>query len=699
VLLRRPLAVAACLGIVAATVGAGATHAVAAPVEGKAAHVDVARGSLLQLATDVVPNLAKLTPTGPADPDQRMQVIVAIANPNTAAAQTYLHEVSDPTDALYRHFLTPAEYGQRFGVSADQTADVISRLTAGGMRVDDVTAGGDAITATGTVAAVEKTFAVSEDHYLSNGYDFIANTTGPTLWSADDVETVIGLNTLQRYLTPGQTAKLSGVKQPADSGVSGPIPTSTTVFDLRKLYDIPATATGAGQGITIIGEGDPTIPISDLAKFETEYGLPTTTPTVNCVDKNSRGVGDCGTDTSGNGEWDIDFQSSTAMAPKATLTLDFSQSLGDTDLDNAFLYWINDKNGTRQASASEGVCEEGPLNSVVDDPNDPANSNETEGTGEALGDNQEPVLHTAFLQAALEGRTMFASTGDTGNTCGAIIVGPIGAGNGVIYNGVPNTIDYPAADPYVVAVGGTEVYPNELSSDSSACAEDTGTEGNGSTPASFPASTMAYPDCTENGWEYSGGGIASYLDEGDYAASDGVTKVPCLLEPDATTLQPGPDTNCRETPDVSAQSGGLLDGMAIVSGGSDSTGSGTSLAAPMWQGMWTDIQSAADPTTAPNGFGFADETIYKLATNATTYAADFHDVTVGLNPLPAGTGYDNVTGWGTPNVAGIITDANLEGPQVVTAELPEAPLALLLPLAGLAAVGAGYGVRRRRRSA
>ena len=557
-----------------------------------------------------------------------------------------------------------------FGVSADQTADVENRLTSQGLRVDAVSAGGDAITVTGTVAQMESAFQVTEKHYVSNGFDFIANTTGPTVWSSDGVFTVIGLDTLQRYSQP----KVPGQASTPAANVPAPVAVNSSIALLDTLYDEPAATTGKGQKLTVIGEGDPSVPIADLRDFEAANKgqdgkvLPTVPVIMNCVDKNAAGVGDCGTDTSGNGEWDIDFQASTGMAPDIdSLTLDFSQSLGDTDLDNAFLHWINDPNGSLQASASEGVCEQTPANAATD-MNNAANSNETEGTGEALGDNQEPVIDGGLLQAALEGRTLFASTGDTGDTCGAIIVGPIGAGNGVIYNGAPS-VDYPAASAWATAVGGTEIYKNES--------------------AATPSTTY-----TEEAWPYSGGGTSMYIAAAPYALANSASLGICVSSPDGSTGNTG--KQCRGTADVSAQSGGLLDGYPIYSDGSASTGAGTSLAAPLWQGMWARIQSGA--TNAPKGFGFANQTIYTIAYNATTYASDFHDITVGANPLPTMTGWDYPTGWGTPDVAHILADANKAGPQATAPPTPEAPLAALIPLVG-AAAGVTVMVRRRRRRA
>ena len=63
-------------------------------------------------------------------------------------------------------------------------------------------------------------------------------------------------------------------------------------------------------------------------------------------------------------------------------------------------------------------------------------------------------LDTILSEAAAEGRTLFASSGDTGSQCSAVI--------GV--NGVPagvTDVNYPASSPYAVGVGGTSILSPE----------------------------------------------------------------------------------------------------------------------------------------------------------------------------------------------------------------------------------------------
>jgi hypothetical protein len=69
--------------------------------------------------------------------------------------------------------------------------------------------------------------------------------------------------------------------------------------------------------------------------------------------------------------------------------------------------------------------------------------------------------------------------------------------------------------------------------------------------------------------------------------------------------------------------------------------------------MWADVLS-----TAPAGatYGFANPSIYAIAKDPARYGAAFTDITAGANGLnPALVGYDYVTGFGVPRLAGLIT--------------------------------------------
>jgi subtilase family serine protease len=83
---------------------------------------------------------------------------------------------------------------------------------------------------------------------------------------------------------------------------------------------------------------------------------------------------------------------------------------------------------------------------------------------------------------------------------------------------------------------------------------------------------------------------------------------------------------------------------------------GTSCSSPQFAG----IVALADQV-AGHGLGPINNTLYTLASNPADYAADFYDVTTGNNQgdpdvtgFPATTGWDPVTGLGTPNAANLV---------------------------------------------
>jgi kumamolisin len=173
------------------------------------------------------------------------------------------------------------------------------------------------------------------------------------------------------------------------------------------------------------------------------------------------------------------------------------------------------------------------------------------------------------------------------------------AGNG------GTSVDFPASDPYTTGTGGTSL---SLSS------------------------TGAWSK--ETAWSGSGGGVSSYFPTPSYQ----------------TSVNSG---GYRAVPDVAADADPST-GWAIYTQGAWYEFGGTSAAAPNWA-AFTAIYDSEAKAKARSAFGYANSTIYALASSS-KYGTAFHDVTSGSNgAYSAGTGYDEVTGWGSYNGAGFLS--------------------------------------------
>lgn len=271
---------------------------------------------------------------------------------------------------------------------------------------------------------------------------------------------------------------------------------------------------------------------------------------------------------------------------------------------------------------------------------------------EAFGSAQSLLnLRHAYVSAAANGVTVLGSSGDNGtaNTTKQSLVGPGGLGtrNNQL---IPfPSVEWPASDPLVTGVGGTYL-----------CTDPTaGTNDPRTLYAGPPAKCASNPTQTEVGWTFSGGGFSNVFSKPAYQDN---------LPAGSTAIG-----SMRGVPDVglqaSAGSGALVyvslppDGLSGLICGSApcSTGwydiGGTSLSCP----QWAALVAMADQR-AGHGLGLINPKLYAIA-NGANYANDFYDVTVGKNQTdptiagyPATTGWDPITGLGTPNAANLIPD-------------------------------------------
>ena len=220
------------------------------------------------------------------------------------------------------------------------------------------------------------------------------------------------------------------------------------------------------------------------------------------------------------------------------------------------------------------------------------------------------TMNSALQYAAARHVTVVVASGD----------------QGAIGNGSTTPVKeviLPTSDPLVLAAGGTSLTANPVTG---AYISETAWNNPGNQPSA------------------SGGGFSRRFARPAY--QDGVPGIGAT----------------RGVPDVAADASGTT-GMALAfsapGGGYELIGAGgTSAAAPFWAGL-----IALADQQAGHPLGFVNPAIYQIA-RGPLYHQAFHDITTGNNTVvlngvaitgyQAGSGWDPVTGWGTPDAQVLI---------------------------------------------
>jgi subtilase family serine protease len=642
-----------------------------------ATHTPAATASGVHMVPAVLDGLPLATSLGAAPATQEMTIGVSLQRPNQAGEIQLYNKLYDPSSPMYRHFLTPAQFNQSFGVPSSQSSAVENWLTFGGLSIETKSATGDYFTAEGTVAQLDKRFDVTIESYSYESRRFVANNVPPSVPDDLPINAVVGLDNVRTFSVPSLTA--TSIKDQGRGAASSGDEGVLTPQDLWGIYDDPGAAAltksngtsipaalektktdfGQGQTIGIFGEGETSSVVAQLRLFEQAMGFPKVP--VRTV-QTEGGPDSAYGDNTGAIEWYLDSQSSTGMSPDVSkLDFYFAKSLYDSDIFADFDYWANDPGGPREMNASFGECEENPTNPVT-------GPLAQQPYGTEFGDELEAVGDPILRQASIEGRTLFTSAGDTGSGCPELVAPGVGAGNGVAVQPVP-MVSYPCDSPYAVCVGGTVVSANGTS---------------------YPQSSQR---ASETSWTFSGGGASYFLPEPTY--QQGVANIdhPCISTPSGDLYPPQSAPICRGVPDVADMSGNVTgDAYFIYIDGEPSSEGGTSLASPLMMGQWTRVQAAASAAVQKaGGLGYANQTIYRQAAGAdacsssdsapctsATYARDFFDVTqseygAGNGAYQPGPGWDYASGWGALNVANFTHDVDGTTNATYPAAGPEKP--------------------------
>ena len=366
----------------------------------------------------------------PANMSGRMLLVLKRSKAQESALQTLLASQQDPHSPNYHKWLTPDEFGKRFGVADSDLQTVTSYLSAQGMSVGRVYGGHMAIEVGASAAQIKSTFQTEIHAYSVGGKAFYANSSNPKIPSA--LRSVVsGFAALNNFKAAGSSR--AGAQATLDTKTHTLKPlyttgtTTNTIYgvspaDLAAQYSIPAaTAQGLGGtnvNVGIIGDSD--INISYINNYRTIFGLVANPPVV-IVDGNDPGV---------NGDAYIAYKQIElvgAVAPKATI---YYYTSADTDYDTGMDFALIRAIADNQVQVL--------LNGFQ--------SCET-----AIGSGGMELINLSVEQAAAQGMTVVAAAGNTGSAACEVPGTTGNATSGYAVNGY-------ATSPYLTAVGGTDFY-------------------------------------------------------------------------------------------------------------------------------------------------------------------------------------------------------------------------------------------------
>jgi len=355
---------------------------------------------------------------GALAPEKRISGMRLVLKPS-AAQQTDLNQLlgaqQDPKSPDFHRWLTPEQYGSRFGAGKGDIGRVTGWLKSQGFSVDYVARGGDYITFSGTARQVANAFHTELHSFATNGKILYANST-PIAVPAALSSVVSDIRGLNNYRLKPRTKAVDPHLIVSREQVVGPADFAT-IYDINALYT--AGITGAGQKIVIVGQSD--IETSDIDNFRTYANLSPANLTQVLVPSSM----DPGIVPGDESESDLDIEWSGAVAQDATVVFVYS-----TDVGTSIEYAVDNALGT-VLSISYGLCENVELVTLDSD-------------------------RATYQKANVEGITVMAAAGDSG---AADCDGDFNPEGSPPMAEAGLAVDAPASYPEVTAMGGTQFLP------------------------------------------------------------------------------------------------------------------------------------------------------------------------------------------------------------------------------------------------
>jgi subtilase family serine protease len=351
----------------------------------------------------------------------------------SAQQQAQLEQLQDPNSANYHQWLSADEFGERFGPASSDIDTVTQWLGSHGLKVNQVFKGAVTIDVSGTAGQVRETFHTEIHAYEVDGKQHIANASAPQIPAAlaGVVAGVVSLNDfMPKPLVVRPKSNLTFNCAGCPDGFNDlelclEAPGDfATIYNVAPLYQGKHPTTGKGQTVVVLEDSD--AQPADVTSFRAAFGLASYAGTFTQIHPGS-GCSDPGVNAD-EIEAALDAEWAGAIAPDAVVEL-ASCANSSTNFGGfiAAQNLLDRQNSPPIMSLSYGSCEAeiGP------------------------GLNGNGFINGLWQQAAVEGVSVFVSSGDSGPAGCDDPATEAYAIAGVSASGFGST-------PYNVAVGGTD---------------------------------------------------------------------------------------------------------------------------------------------------------------------------------------------------------------------------------------------------
>jgi uncharacterized protein (TIGR03437 family) len=416
------------------------------------------------------PALASATDLGSA-PDSLEIMGSLVLQPSatqTTDLNAFLERLQDPSSPDYHKWLSPEEFGDRFGATAEEVATTRQWLESQGLTVVSAARARNRIAFRGPVRKVEQTFGTQIHRYNSDGEVHFANATAPSVPEAfaNVVVAVAGLHDFRLKPHIAQNVSLRFISA---SGRNYLAPDDVaTIYNLNPLY--AAGINGTGQKLAVVGQSQ--VSLTDLQQFRVVNGLTPNDPQITLVP----GLPDPGTVTGDVDEAHLDLEWSAAVARNASVVYVYSENVFDA------LQYAVDQNVAPIISMSYGLCEQ------------------------QMGSADLNSQRATAQQAVAQGITWLAAAGDNG-------AADCWSSRGRTIS--PLAVDAPGSIPEVTSVGGTE-----FNEGAGTYWNKTNTATQGSAVSYIPET--AWNDSTATNLSAGGGGASTFFAKPSWQTGPGV---------------------------------------------------------------------------------------------------------------------------------------------------------------------------------